>query len=279
MRPNEVVQMRITDIDMSAKTWTYTPRKHKTQHHDIERYIPLGPKAQQIVAPFLVRRKLTAALFSPAEAEQWMRDKRRAERKTPESCGNTPGSNRKQDPKRKPGAFYTVGSVRLAVTRACKKAGVPGWTPRQLRKTFATEVRRDYGAEAVKLLLGHTGTGLIELYSDRDKGKAHDIASCVIKELLTKRLPGERDERLPVRQVGRPRRIAGGPWGGTTWNITTAGHGLGRWTDEPQPHTRRRQEQGGGVAVEQVSEASGGHRVLPYQRKISGRAGESPPAP
>jgi hypothetical protein len=77
MRPNEVVQMRVTDIDMSGKTWTYTPRKHKTQHHDIERYIPLGPKAQQIVAPFLVRRKLTAALFSPAEAEQWMRDKRR----------------------------------------------------------------------------------------------------------------------------------------------------------------------------------------------------------
>lgn len=44
MRPNEVVQLRLADIDMSAKTWTYTPRKHKTQHHDIERFIPFGPR-------------------------------------------------------------------------------------------------------------------------------------------------------------------------------------------------------------------------------------------
>lgn len=108
-----------------------------------------------------------------------MRDKRRAARKTPESCGNRPGSNRVADPKRKPGAYYTVGAVCRAVQRACTQAGVPTWTPRQLRKTFATEVRREYGAEAVKLLLGHTGTGLIELYSDRDKSKAHDIASMV----------------------------------------------------------------------------------------------------
>lgn len=143
MRPNEVVQLRLADIDMAAKTWTYSPQKHKTQHHDIERFIPMGPQAQRILAPYLTGRLLTAAVFSPVEAEQWMRGKRRATRKTPMSCGNRPGTKRVVSPKRKPGETYTVGSVCRAVTRACKKAGVPVWTPRQLRKTFATEIRRD----------------------------------------------------------------------------------------------------------------------------------------
>lgn len=33
--------------------------------------------------------------------------------------------------------------------------------------------------EAVKLLQDHTGTGFIELYSDREKSKAHNIAARV----------------------------------------------------------------------------------------------------
>jgi integrase len=53
MRPGEVLSMRISDLDVSGKTWTYTPRAHKTQHHGYQRVIHLGPRAQEILKLFL----------------------------------------------------------------------------------------------------------------------------------------------------------------------------------------------------------------------------------
>jgi hypothetical protein len=32
-RPGEVCQLRVADLDMSGQVWTYTPPRHKTQHH------------------------------------------------------------------------------------------------------------------------------------------------------------------------------------------------------------------------------------------------------
>lgn len=67
MRPGEVVQMRVCDIDMSGKIWEYRPASHKTQHHGKERIIFLGPHAQRIARPFL-RPEVDAYLFSPKES-------------------------------------------------------------------------------------------------------------------------------------------------------------------------------------------------------------------
>ena len=64
MRPGEVVQMRVCDIDMSGKIWDYRPASHKTEHHGKERIIFLGPQAQEIVRPFL-KPEVDAHLFSP----------------------------------------------------------------------------------------------------------------------------------------------------------------------------------------------------------------------
>lgn len=51
MRPGEVVIMRVCDLDMSGKVWTYTPTSHKTEHHGKERKIFIGPKAQAVGGP------------------------------------------------------------------------------------------------------------------------------------------------------------------------------------------------------------------------------------
>ena len=64
MRPGEVVQMRAADIDMSGKTWTYTPRHHKTEHHGIDRFIPLGPRAQAMTAVVGVGEKTASTLLA-----------------------------------------------------------------------------------------------------------------------------------------------------------------------------------------------------------------------
>ena len=60
--------MRTADIDRSGKVWTYTPSKHKTEHHGHERIIYLGDHAQEIVRPFL-KLDPAAYLFSPADAD------------------------------------------------------------------------------------------------------------------------------------------------------------------------------------------------------------------
>jgi integrase len=48
-----------------------------------------------------------------------------ADRKTPTSCGNVPGSNCKTRPLRKPGECYTVDSYRRAIRRACEAPITP----------------------------------------------------------------------------------------------------------------------------------------------------------
>ncbi len=53
MRPAELCLMRPCDIDRSAEPWWYAPESHKTEHHDRDRRIPLGPKAQAILLRYL----------------------------------------------------------------------------------------------------------------------------------------------------------------------------------------------------------------------------------
>ena len=57
-RPGEVCQVRPMDIDRSQEVWQYRPASHKTQHHDQERVIFIGPKAQESAAYLLRRRRL-----------------------------------------------------------------------------------------------------------------------------------------------------------------------------------------------------------------------------
>jgi integrase len=82
MRSGEVATMRGCDLDTTGRVWVYTPASHKTEHRGHERPIHLGPRAQEIVRPFL-RTDLRAYLFSPAEAEAERFESLRVNRKTP----------------------------------------------------------------------------------------------------------------------------------------------------------------------------------------------------
>ena len=65
MRPGEVCHMRTCDLDMSGRIWIYTPASHKSEHHDRERRIYLGPTSQALLAPWF-RADLSAYLLSSA---------------------------------------------------------------------------------------------------------------------------------------------------------------------------------------------------------------------
>jgi hypothetical protein len=130
MRPCEVVAVHAEDIDRTGDVWIYSPSEHKNAWRGHDRQIPLGPKAQEILSPFLSDSK-SGFVFSPREAEQHRSNVQRAARKTrvqPSQQKRKP----KKNPKRPKRDHYDTASYRRAITyginkenRLRKKAGEP----------------------------------------------------------------------------------------------------------------------------------------------------------
>lgn len=211
-RPGELLGMRAIDLDMDAPggVWTLTPRDHKSAHRGRDRIIYLGPKAQSVIREFLQGRSLDAPLFSPSEADVERRAERSAARKTPLSCGNREGTNRRETPRKRPLDRYAPASYYRAIQYACdrafppppplgrqqgeskaawaarlsdrQKADLKGWRaahrfhPYQLRHSAATAIRREFGLEAAQLALGHASAAITDaVYAERDATKVIDL--------------------------------------------------------------------------------------------------------
>jgi integrase len=177
-RPGEICDIRPGDINRSGDVWEYIPGRHKCEHHDRPRVIFIGAKGQRILAPYLLRAA-DAYCFSPLEAESKRRAAQHEARQTPLSCGNRPGTNIKSQPKRKAGEKYDRNSYARAVRRAAVAAKVGKWSPHRLRHTFATEVRKQFGLEAVQVCLGHAAAQVSEIYAERDFAKAAHVARLI----------------------------------------------------------------------------------------------------
>jgi len=177
------------------------PESHKTEHHGKKRIIYLGPKAQELVQPWL-KNNLTAYLFSPIEAEQERQAKRRANRKSPMTPSQTK-RKLKHNRTHSPRDHYDKGSYRQAIHRACDKALSPPedilaeqlnpeqrqelkkwqkdhrWSPNQLRHSAATFLRKEFGIEAARMILGHSSSAVTEVYAEQDDTKAIEIMTQV----------------------------------------------------------------------------------------------------
>lgn len=190
MRPAEVCIIRPCDLEMSGDVWHYRPESHKTEHHGRGRVIAIGPKAQDVLRPYLLRDK-SAYCFSPQDSERKRRAAQHEVRRTPSEWGNRPGTNRKRRPKRTPGVRYTTDSYRRAIRRGCEAANskrqkeaagvgkepdlLPVWSPNQLRHTVATEVRSKFGLEASQVVLGHARADVTQVYAERDLTLATEV--------------------------------------------------------------------------------------------------------
>ena len=182
-RPSEVCILRPCDVDTSGDVWIYRPESHKTEHHGRERVICIGPKAQGVLRPYLLREK-ESYCFVPAESERRRLAERQERRRTPLSCGNRPGTNRRRRPKRKPGGRYDTNSYRRAIHRAVDLANrerngndpLPRWSPNRLRHSAATEIRKQFGLEAAQVTLGHAHAAVTQVYAERDLKLATEVA-------------------------------------------------------------------------------------------------------
>lgn len=205
-RPGELCSIRPCDVDTSSEVWCYVPESHKTEYHGRERRIFIGPRAQEILRPYLLRPH-DAYCFSPAESEKGRREEQRENRKTKVQPSQRDRSKKK--PKRTPRDRYTKDSYCRAIVRVCARlAGLkeprrpvttgttPGktkqqikqemekyraecavyraklaevsWHPNQLRHVVGTRVRKQYGVEAAQVVLGHSKADVTQVYAERD---------------------------------------------------------------------------------------------------------------
>lgn len=208
MRPGELVIMRTCDLDTNGEVWVYRPQSHKTDHLGHERVIYIGPRAQEYLRPYL-QTDTQAWIFTPRQAmkERW------AARPTHR---RTPNVQRFSD--RKLTKRYTPASYRRAIAYACelafpappplgRKTDRTGrledrdawharltqkqreqlnrwqrdhrWHPHQLRHNAATHLRREFGVEAARVVLGHRSAAVTEIYAEMDKLKAADVMAKV----------------------------------------------------------------------------------------------------
>jgi integrase len=220
-RPDEVCRLRPLDLDMSNPAcWVYRPGsdrgphgQHKTSHHDHEHLVFIGPRAQEVLRPYLGTR-LGAYCFSPAESERRRAEERREARQTPmtpSQRARKPKANRK----RAPSDRYPATSYRNAIYRACDRAfPLPEqlgprvqddgqterraawwarltdeereavrawrrehrWHPNRLRHSRATELRR-YGLDVVKTILGHSKVETTQIYAEKDVAAAMELVA------------------------------------------------------------------------------------------------------
>lgn len=141
MRPGETCRLKGTGIDKSQAIWLYQTRDHKTAHHGKARRVWLGPLAQAVLTPLLEEHG-DGYLFPSL------------------------------------GRHISLWSYCRAVRLACDRAGVPRWTPKQLRGLRATQVEEAYNLEHAKSVLGHSKSTVTALhYARADDAMARRVAA------------------------------------------------------------------------------------------------------
>ena len=152
MRPGEARLMRERDLDRTPSIWIYRPSSHKTDYRNRIREIPIGPRGQAVLEEYLSEDP-NQFLFRPADA--------------PRSKGR-----RRRD-------CYTKDALCVAIRRAARRAGVRPFGPHRIRHTYGTEIRRRFGLDASRTMLGHGDTRVTEIYAERDGRLAREIAQAI----------------------------------------------------------------------------------------------------
>jgi integrase len=209
-RPGELVIMRTADLETSGRVWTYRPGQHKTEHHGKGREIYIGPQGQAVLKPWL-RTNLSEFVFSPRDSEAGRQAQRRKERKTPMTPSQRKRGEaaRRRHRKRPPAERYTTGSYATAIKRGCDLAFPPPnaiaqregetkrqwldrltpeqqadlgawrkakrWHPHQLRHTAATALRKEFGIEMARIIMGHSSPAVTLLYAEADRKAAAEV--------------------------------------------------------------------------------------------------------
>lgn len=169
MRPGEVCKMRWEDVERKRGVWLYRPESHKNAYRGLPRVVVLGPMAQRAL---MRHERRSGRVFCPrlAMLERYneMREARKTHVQPSQVDRSRPGAMRK------PGDAWIPTAYSRAVMQACKAAVEAGtmeagdaWAPNQLRHACATRVRRWFGINAARAVMGHSwgGSRITDRYS------------------------------------------------------------------------------------------------------------------
>ena len=162
MRPCEMCALRWSLIDQTQTPWVYhvPPEANKNEWRGElgqPRVVCIGPKARAILerhrgggdVPFSPLRAMAEYIAAhAAESAHPLSEEAKARRR----AAHVP---------RVLGERWTTDAYSKTIAAACRKAGIPSWGANRLRHTFGTEVRRAFGLDAAKAVLGHTDGGCI----------------------------------------------------------------------------------------------------------------------
>lgn len=163
MRPCEVCGMRWSLIDTTRTPWVYRVPADANKNDwrgefGRPRVVLIGPRARET----LERHRSGDVPFSPMQAMAEHLAARRAARTTPFYGRADPDAH----VPRELGERWTTDAYTRTIHAACARAGITPWGANRLRHAFATEVRRKFGLEACRAVLGHTGGGCVtDIYS------------------------------------------------------------------------------------------------------------------
>lgn len=186
-RPGEVCALRPCDIDRNWKViegvpiWLYKLDEHKTDWRGHLRWLPIGPRGQAVLLPYLDRSP-DAYCFSPREAAQQALEK----------AGRKVNFRRA----RAPGLRYTTDAYDHALRQACKRierqlraakatAGehvdpdillFPKWSPNQVRHQVGTVIETELGREDARCALGHKHQSTTAIYAEQVERAARVFA-------------------------------------------------------------------------------------------------------
>lgn len=132
-RPSEVLGILKSKIERTGAhgTWVYRLEKHKTANKGKGRFLVFGPKSQEAIEAQMRAYPESDWLF-PSQRGNW---------------------------------HYKPEGYCNAVTVAAKLAGVPRWTPYQLRHLRLTQITTDHGLETASIVAGHAGKQMTQGYS------------------------------------------------------------------------------------------------------------------
>jgi integrase len=152
-RPSEVTTLTTGCIDRTRDVWIARPVDHKTKLWGHDREIFIGRAAQEILSPWLLPDRPDEPVFSPRRV-----DDRQVKRQG----------------QRLPGRTYSRAAFQQVVRRACRRGGIPEWSPNMLRHAYGSRLREAGGVEASQIALGHAKPDTTLIYTSHAKARALD---------------------------------------------------------------------------------------------------------
>lgn len=163
--------------------WEYRPARHKTEHRGGRRIILIGPRAQEILRPYLLRLAFappTSYVFTTARGDCFSKDRYVRElARACEAAFEMPAELRERA-LRTAKQLVADNELTAAELEARREAAAVWraqycWAPNQLRHAAGTQIRQRFDLDASRTVLGHKHQNTTEIYAERDLAKARAI--------------------------------------------------------------------------------------------------------